>query len=121
MRYLPYYKYKKKKMGQKGDKMTSQSVLTTALILEKLAWIENITSKRMFGGHGIFHNGKMFGMVDSKGTAFLKAGDTNRMLFENAGLKRHSKMPYYELLQSHLDDAELLSQWAKKSIEISKE
>ena len=100
--------------------MTSQSVLTTALLLEKLAPIKSITSKRMFGGHGIFHDGKMFGMVDSKGTVFLKASDKNRILFENAGLERHSKMPYYALLQSHIDDVELLRQWAMKSIEISK-
>ena len=58
-------------MGVKGDKMKQDSVLATELLLEKLARINGISSKKMFGGHGIFHDGKMFGMVDSKGVNIL--------------------------------------------------
>ncbi len=57
-------------MGIKGDKQTNDSQLETNKLLEKLHEINGIPNKRMFGGYGTFHNGKMFGMVDSKGTIF---------------------------------------------------
>jgi len=54
-------------MGVKGDKTSQDSVLAAELLVEKLISIGSITSKKMFGGHGIFHEGKMFAIVDSKG------------------------------------------------------
>ena len=63
-------------MRQKGDIHTNEAQLTADLLLEKLSSLNGITSKKMFGGHGIFHNGKMFGMVDSKGNCALKADGT---------------------------------------------
>lgn len=77
-------------MGQKGDKHTNEAQLSANLLLERLAEIEGITSKKMFGGYGIFHNSKMFGIVDSKGMAFLKS---NLETPEKGSIK-HSKMPY---------------------------
>ncbi|WP_343486931.1 TfoX/Sxy family protein [Allomuricauda sp. d1] len=107
-------------MGQKGAKITTASVLMAELILEKLSEMENITSKKMFGGHGIFHQGKMFGMVDSKGKAFLKSDGVTHSFFEDKGCQKHSKMPYYSIPKDVLNDAETLMEWARKSIEISK-
>ncbi len=107
-------------MGVKGDKLTKDSVEMTRLLVTKLESIGNISSKRMFGGHGVFHEGKMFGIVDSSGQIFLKAGDSNREMFEAKGSKRHFKMPYYSVPDEILNDHDQLLSWAGKSIEISK-
>jgi DNA transformation protein len=52
-------------MGVKGDKMNQDSVLSAELELEKLSSIEGVSPKKMFGWHGLFHESKMFGIIDS--------------------------------------------------------
>ncbi|MEP3387759.1 MAG: TfoX/Sxy family protein [Reichenbachiella sp.] len=107
-------------MGIKGDKRSSESALTAELMVERLAAIPGITSKGMFGGQGIFHEGKMFGLVDSKGQGFLKVDDSNRDQFESAGAKPHGKMPYLSIPESVFNDPDQLTQWAQTSIDLSK-
>ncbi|WP_422361000.1 TfoX/Sxy family protein [Reichenbachiella sp.] len=107
-------------MGIKGDKRTNESALTAALMVDRLAAIPGITSKGMFGGQGLFHEGKMFGLVDSKGQGFLKVDDSNRAVFEKAGAKRHGKMPYLSIPQQILNNPDQLAQWAQTSINLSK-
>ncbi len=107
-------------MGKKGDKLTQQSVLAAETILHDLSVIKDVTSKKMFGGHGIFHEDKMFGIIDSKGQAFLKADDTNMADFEAYDSKKHSRMPYYAIPIKVLRNKKELVQWANKSIRASK-
>lgn len=107
-------------MGIKNDKMTQGSVETAELMVEKLAPLGNVTSKKMFGGHGIFLDGKMFGIIDSKGQPFLKADDSNMDQFKSAGAEQHSRMPYYAIPMSVLSDFDVLLEWAKRSAAIAK-
>jgi DNA transformation protein len=107
-------------MGNRGDKLSQDSVTSAELLVSKLWPIGGVTSKKMFGGHGIFHDGKMFGMVDSKGQSFLKVDDANRKNFEEMGAARHGRMPYFEIPEKILADPEELVKWAQQSIEISK-
>lgn len=107
-------------MGTKGDKNTEDSNIAAELLSTKLQPIGGITTKKMFGGHGVFHEGKMFGIVDSKGRAFLKADDSNKADFENSGSERHSRMPYFSIPEKVLDDVDELIRWANDSINISK-
>lgn len=107
-------------MGIKGAKHTNESSLSADLLLEKLISISGITAKRMFGGNGIFHEGKMFGLVDSMGTAFLKVDDSNRSGFEQAGAQAHGKMPYLSIPKDIMNDQDKLVEWTKSSIAISK-
>ncbi|NNE54951.1 MAG: TfoX/Sxy family protein [Flavobacteriales bacterium] len=107
-------------MGQKGDKMTSDSVISAELLVEKLAPVGGITSKKMFGGHGIFHDGKMFGIIDSKGKAFFKVSDATKGDYEAAGGEQHSRMPYYSIPVKVFGDDDKLKTWAEKAIQDSK-
>ena len=107
-------------MGEKGKKLSQESVLTTDLLLEKLSPIGGLTSKKMFGGHGIFHEGKMFALVDPTGQGYLKTDDSNRTDFESYGSHKHKPMPYYSIPDEIFNDPEALVKWAEKSIEISK-
>lgn len=107
-------------MGQKGDKHTSEAQLSAELLLEKLSAIDGITSKKMFGGYGIFHEGKMFGIVDSKGNSFLKTDESNEVDFIKKGSSKHGKMPYHSIPEEALQSIDLLVVLAEKSISISK-
>ena len=82
-------------MGQKGDKLTQESGLSAEELARHLNPIGGITSKKMFGGHGIFHEGKMFCIVDSKGNSFMKVDEVDpdkqeAFFFENVGSKQRS-------------------------------
>jgi DNA transformation protein len=107
-------------MGVTGDKLTNDSGLAATLLVEKIQSIGGISSKKMFGGYGIFHDGRMFGMVDSKGQYFLKSDDTTKALFEEAGATRHGKMPYYSIPAVVFDATTQLLIWVQKAIHISK-
>lgn len=103
-------------MGEKGSKLAQDSVLMTELLMRKLEPIGGITAKKMFGGHGIFHEGKMFGIVDSKGYGYLKVNDLNKADFEEEGSQQHGKMPYFSIPASVLNDDENLIAWARKAL-----
>jgi len=107
-------------MGIKGDKMTKHSVISAELLLEKLASIEGLGSKKMFGGHGLFHEDKMFGLIDSKGVAFLKVEKGKEVDYTSKGAHQHSRMPYYSIPDKVLNDSETLTSWAKTAIAKSK-
>lgn len=107
-------------MGVKGTKITQGSVLAAKQVVQRLSSISDITAKKMFGGHGIFHAGKMFGIIDSKGNAYLKVDASNQKDYEQNGASKHGKMPYYSIPDKVLNDVDTLLLWAKKAIEISK-
>ena len=44
-----------------------------------------VTIRRMFGGHGVFRDGLMFGLVVDD-ALYLKADEQNRVMFESCGL-----------------------------------
>ena len=107
-------------MGIKGNKLSDDAALSVDLLKEKLGQISGITSKKMFGGFGVFHDSKMFALVNSKGEMYLKIVDSIRPKFEEAGAHQHGKMPYFSIPKSVFNDLEKLVQWAEESIEILK-
>ena len=107
-------------MGEKGNKHTQHASNAAESLVSALSDIGDITSKTMFGCQRIFHDGKMFGIIDSSGTAFLKAVDFLEERFEKAGSEKHGRMPYYSIPASVLKDASELVKWANDSIRASK-
>lgn len=108
-------------MGKKGEKMTQESILSAEELVEKLIAIDNVTSKRMFGGHGIFHNDKMFGLITAKGGQYLKANQTNVEQYLANGSEKHSRLSYYSIPFDVLNNNDILVEWALLAIEASKE
>lgn len=107
-------------MGVKGTKFSNETGNFVNEILERLSPIGNITGKKMFGGYGIFHNNKMFGLISSKSRIYFKTTDVNRLLYENAGSESFNKMPYYEVPVTVLNSRENFLLWANEAIEVSK-
>lgn len=74
----------------------------------------------MFGGYGIMESGKMFGMINPKGIAFLKVDDALKAELSKQGSEAHSKMPYSSIPVDLFNDTEQLRAWAKKAIGLTK-
>ena len=84
-------------MGKKGAKHTQKATETCQQTVRVLAGIGEITSRKMFGGYGIFESGVMFALVNSAGKLHLKVDDSNISRFKEAGSNSHGKMPYYDV------------------------
>jgi DNA transformation protein len=94
-------------------------------VIGQLEGLDGVTSRKMFGGAGIFHEKKMFGLI-SESSFFLKVDDSNRDLYEKEKMEQFRpwpdkpmRMPYYEVPARVLEDREVLREWARVSIEIA--
>ncbi len=72
-------------------------------IIDDLSPLGNVIVRPMFGGHGVFLDGRMFALI-SKDVLYFKADDENRTEFEAAGMKPYGKMPYYQAPPAAMDD-----------------
>jgi DNA transformation protein len=94
-------------------------------ILDQLEPAGGVSHKRMFGGVGFFKEGKMFGMLNSKGTLLLKVDESNIQDYQDRGMSPFShkntaaKMPYYEVPLDIIENRQQLKQWANKSYDIA--
>ena len=97
-----------------------------AYILDQLSTWGNVTARRMFGGAGLFRDGKMFGLV-ADDVAYLKVDDSNREEFVRAGSaafkpypEKPISMSFFEVPADVLEDPAALVEWAKRSLAIQK-
>ena len=91
-------------------------------LLDTLSDLGDVRSRAMFGGHGIYHDGVMIGLVAS-GVFYLKVDDGNRTAFEGAGSKpftyrrkgqtKDMAMSYWEVPVDVLESRAALCQWAR--------
>ena len=95
-------------------------------VLDQLAGLVDVTSRKMFGGAGLYCDGKMFGLI-ADDVAYLKVDDSNREVFEKAGslpfkpyTDKATVMSYYEIPPDVLEDPEELVAWAERSLAIQK-
>lgn len=108
-------------MGEKGAKLTDVAGKQAEMLVEKIASIGDISSKKMFGGYGVFCRGKMFALVNSQGIIHFKVGDLNREDFETVNAEKHGRMPYYALPDKIFQDDSELMNWADKAIKIAEQ
>ena len=86
--------------------------------MDLLVPLGQVTSRAMFGGYGIFHEGRMFALI-SESTLYFKVDDSNRACYEQAGNRRFKPMPYYEVPADVLEDTAKLHDWVRVSIGIA--
>jgi len=88
-------------------------------LLEVFAEFGEVTGKRMFGGHGLFHQGLMIGLV-ADDVLYLKADAETSGKFSERGLSQFEyvkngkpmKMSYFLAPEEIYDDPEEASRWA---------
>lgn len=105
--------------------MSSLPPVLEYLIHDVLVDEDGLTTKRMFGGYGIYYHGKMFAgiMLDE---LHIKATTPElKEEFESVGAKQFTytfkntgkttTMPYWRLPDEILEDREALKGWCEKS------
>jgi len=95
-------------------------------VVDQLRGWGNVSVRRMFGGAGLYREGKMFGLV-ADDVAYLKVDDSNRADFVKAGSSPFNPYPekgltavmsYYEIPPEVLENPAELSKWAQRSFDI---
>jgi len=95
-------------------------------VLEQLAGLPRVTSRRMFGGIGLYSDGLFFGLIDND-TLFFKVNDSNRgdyvarnmAAFRPFPDKPDLSMSYFTVPADALEDRDELAVWARKSIAVA--
>ncbi len=107
-------------MGEKGARQRAAGTEMAEWLLDELAPLGDVTTKKMFGGYGVFVDGVMFALVDSAGRAFLRADDATSSEFAEAGSEAHGRMPYWRIPQAVLDDSTSLTKWATTARDVAR-
>ena len=96
----------------------------TAYVLDQLSAWGKVSARRMFGGAGLYRDGRMFGLI-ADDVAYPKADDSNRESFVEAGSSpfkpfpdKSTVMSYYDVPPDILEDPEALIAWSKRSLAI---
>jgi DNA transformation protein len=108
-------------VGEKGARLTPAAVEAAERLVNDLQALGGVTSRRMFGGLGIYAGETMFALVDSHGGAFLRVDDESRPRFEAARSARHAAMPYYSIPPAIRRSPEELLSWARSALETARE
>ncbi|MFQ5328585.1 MAG: TfoX/Sxy family protein [Thermodesulfobacteriota bacterium] len=94
-------------------------------ILDQLTSLGEVTSRRMFGGAGIYRDGLFFALI-ADDTLYFKVDDSNRGDFETAGMlpfrpfgEKSYAMHYYEVPVEVVEDGETLTVWAEKALDVA--
>lgn len=95
--------------------------------LELFAGVGALTTRKMFGGFGIYHEGKIFAALMSDGVLQLKGAGEMVEVFDKAGWERWTytregsdkvtAMPYWAVPDDLLDDPETASDWARRALD----
>ena len=107
-------------MGRKGARLTGDATETAAMLVDALGALGNVTSKKMFGGYGVFLDGVMFALVDSGGVPHLRTDESTTRQFEKAGSDKHSRMPYWSIPAAVVDDSGKLVEWGTEALEVAR-
>lgn len=107
-------------MGDKGARQSLASSQQAKRLVDAFAPLGLVTSKKMFGGNGLFLDSVMFALVDSSGVAYLRADESTAALFEEQGGQRHGRMPYWQVPQGILDDEIELLLWGGRAAQTAK-
>ena len=99
------------------------------VVQDLLAGVRGVRARAMFGGHGLYKEDQIFGIiVDDQ--LFFKVGDANRKDYEAAGSqpftyqvrnrKKRTSMSYWEVPASVMDDREALAEWMERSVAVAR-
>jgi DNA transformation protein len=95
-------------------------------VREQLSALKDLTSRRMFGGVGLYAEGVFFGLI-ANDVLYFKVGDGNRCDYEARGMspfrphpgKPHVSLSYYEVPSEVLEDRDECGLWARRSVAVA--
>lgn len=92
--------------------------------IDVLSSVGEVTARRMFGGHGLYHGGTMMALI-SDDVLYLKVDEESRELFEQAGSRpfvfdrrdgRRIQMSYWEMPADGFESPEVARLWADRAL-----
>jgi DNA transformation protein len=97
-----------------------------AYILEQLAAVPDLRSRRMFGGVGLYSGELFFGLIDDD-TVFFKTDASNSADYVARKMPRFMPFPdrpeavmaYYQVPADIIEEHEELAAWARKSVAVA--
>jgi DNA transformation protein len=97
-----------------------------AYVLEQLTGLGGVSSRRMFGGVGLYSDEFFFGLI-AEDTLYLRVDDGNRAdytaraaaPFRPYADRPQLSMSYYEVPPEVLEDARQLAEWARRSVAVA--
>ncbi len=93
-------------------------------VRDQLAGVRDVSYRRMFGGYGLYRGAVFFGILSS-GRLYFKTDEQSRIAYTERGMKafrpnaKQTLRSYYEVPPDVLEDAELLSEWAQRSLAVA--
>lgn len=95
-------------------------------VLDQLQRLGDVSSRRMFGGVGLYCGEFFFGLIDDD-TLYLRVDDSNRAEYTARGAAQFRpykdrpqlSMNYYDVPPEVLDDARQLAEWARRSVAVA--
>jgi DNA transformation protein len=101
----------------------SESFLT--FVVEQLDGVRQVTSRRMFGGVGLYSGELFFGILDND-RLYFKVDESNVDDYTRAGMRPFRPYPdqtvtmkYFEVPVSVLEDRDEIAVWAGKAIAVA--
>lgn len=97
-----------------------------AYILEQLEKLGSLHTRRMFGAVGLYCGELFFGLIDDD-TLFFKSDASNKAEYVARNMPRFMPFPdrpdavmaYYQVPADIIEDAESLTEWARKSVAVA--
>jgi len=92
-------------------------------VIDQLNELGGVTLKAMFGGHGIYKDGKFFGIIH-KERLYFKTNEATNKKYQDAGMifftpnKKQKLKNYYEVPPDVLEDSDILKEWALESVNL---
>lgn len=95
-------------------------------VLEQLAALGQVSTRRMFGGVGLYCRDVFFGLIDDD-TLFFKTDASNAAEYQARHMPRFmppsnrpvSPMGYHQVPADVIEDDESLVSWAQKSVAVA--
>lgn len=97
-------------------------------VLDRFHTTTTATSRKMFGGHGIFHDGVMFALI-ADNELYLKADSQSQHYFEAISLppftyqkkagKRYT-MSYYQAPESFFEEPDETAVWTQRALDAAR-
>lgn len=90
-------------------------------VLDQLSDLRSLSCRAMFGGYGLAHRGKFFGIIH-KDRLYFKTDDTTRATYVTRNMKPFRPNPkqtlknYYEVPVDVMEDGEQLTTWAARAV-----
>jgi DNA transformation protein and related proteins len=98
-----------------------------AYVLDQLAALPELSSRRMFGGAGLYSEDFFFGLI-ADDVLYLRVDDTNRTDYSARGMASFKPYPdrpavsmsYFEAPPEVLEDARELTNWVQRSLDVAR-